>query len=252
MAFIDDDAHPKPRWLAEATRHFADGNVVGVGSPGITPPGDDAGQRAKAAPYHSSPLVSGGYTYRYLPARSRDMVGGDLPSCGQSPRVRRGPFLDFVPQCIRYWPGRGHETLHTAHGPNGARIVYNPDVAVFHHRRRCFRAHMKQSVELRGASRGFSQSAIPKRRGVRHISSECVRTSRTQRSLAAALARSPPRKPHRAASRYLLLCGWGRGAAQHQRALRANPAMVAAGIYATHLTYGIGFLAGLVLPELDH
>jgi hypothetical protein len=32
----------------------------------------------------------------------------------------------------------------------------------------------------------------------------------------------------------------------------ASPAIVALGIYLTHLTYGTGFLTGLLRRELDH
>ena len=33
---------------------------------------------------------------------------------------------------------------------------------------------------------------------------------------------------------------------------KANPLAVSLGIYFTHLTYGLGFLLGLLRPELDH
>jgi glycosyltransferase involved in cell wall biosynthesis len=244
VAFIDDDAYPKPEWLWEATGHFEAAGVVGVGGPGVTPPGDDAVRQASGAVY-ASPLVSGAYTYRYLPARLRDV--DDLPSCNLM--VRREPFLEFVPQCIRYWPGEDTKLcmLLTA---KGARIVYSPAVAVFHHRRRLFREHMKQ-VWNYAMHRGFFVKRYPEtsRRPAYFVPTAFVLANAALG--AAALARSPARKPLALlAGVYCLAVGFE--ALRSTRAHRANPAMVAAGIYATHITYGIGFLCGLLRPELDH
>jgi hypothetical protein len=37
-----------------------------------------------------------------------------------------------------------------------------------------------------------------------------------------------------------------------RRSHAANPLIVSLGIYFTHLTYGLGFMLGLLRPELDH
>jgi hypothetical protein len=37
-----------------------------------------------------------------------------------------------------------------------------------------------------------------------------------------------------------------------RRTHSASPPLVALGIYLTHLTYGTGFMIGLLCPELDH
>jgi GT2 family glycosyltransferase len=244
VAFIDDDAYPNPDWLANAVQQFEGREVVGVGGPGVTPPGDSPSRQASGAVY-ASPLVSGAYTYRYVPAHIRDV--DDLPSCNLL--LRRKPFLEHVPDCVRYWPGEDTKLcmLLTA---NGARIVYSPEVAVYHHRRQLFRGHVKQ-VWAYALHRGFFAKRYPEtsRRPAYFVPTLFVAANI---ALAASIvARWPSFAP-------LALLAGVYALAVAAEALRstlrhrANPVLVAAGIYVTHITYGLGFLCGLVRPELDH
>ena len=244
VALLDDDAFPVPQWLEAAIPYFDDPSILAVGGPGITPPQDSALQQASGAVY-ATPLVSAGYVYRYLPDKPRDV--DDCPSCNLI--VRRRQFLRYVPECLRYWPGEDTKLcLLLTQGERG-RIVYDPAVAVYHHRRKLFWGHFKQ-VWNYAVHRWFFAKRYPKTSlrpqyfipslfvlgnvlAIASVFSSVIRL--------AALA---------AAAVYgicVLLAAIG-----VRRTHPASPALVALGIYLTHVTYGVGFLTGLLRPELDH
>jgi GT2 family glycosyltransferase len=244
VALLDDDAFPVSGWLEAAVAHFRDPSVIAVGGPGITPPRDSPAQQASGAVY-ATPLVSAGYVYRYLPAQPRDV--DDYPSCNLI--VRREPFLKYVPECLRYWPGEDTKLcLLLTQGERG-RIVYDPAVAVYHHRRKLFWGHFKQ-VWNYAVHRGFFAKRYPETslRPQYFIPSVFVLANVAAIGLlfgdgvrVAALT---------AAAAYAICVLWAALAVRRTHA--ASPPLVALGIYLTHLTYGIGFLSGLLRSDLDH
>ena len=122
-AIIDDDAYPVNRdWLTKAVRHFEDDTVAAVGGPGITPPGDNLKQKISGWIYES-PMVSGGYTYRYRPGRKRDV--DDYPT--SSLIIRKSDFLEAGGFDTGYWPGEDTILCMKLTHELGKRIVYDPD-----------------------------------------------------------------------------------------------------------------------------
>ena len=244
VALIDDDAYPLPEWLNSAVVHFADERVVAVGGPGITPPHDPPLQQASGAVY-VSPLVSARYTYRYVPGQARDV--DDYPSCNLI--VRRKPFLQYVPECLKYWPGEDTKLCLLLTQNNRSRIVYEPKAAVYHHRRTLFWGHFRQ-VWNYAVHRGFFAKRYPETslRPAYFVPSVFV----VANVIVALLLWYP-------ASRALVLtlaavyaCAVVGSAVSTRRSHSANPLVVSVGIYLTHLTYGLGFMLGLIRPELDH
>ena len=244
VALIDDDAYPVPEWLLAASRHFADPTICAVGGPGITPPGDGHAQQVSGAVY-ASPLVSAGYVYRYLPGKPREV--DDYPSCNLI--VRRLPFLKYVPACLQYWPGEDTKLCLLLTKGEGMRIVYDPEVAVFHHRRKLFWGHFRQ-VWNYAVHRGFFAKRYPE---------TSLRPAYFVPTLflgaqfaAAALAFVPQARAPVLAAAALYAGAVGATSLLARRTHPANPLGVALGVYLTHLTYGIGFLYGLLRPELEH
>jgi glycosyltransferase involved in cell wall biosynthesis len=140
VAFLDDDAYPVTNWLEHAVKYFTLPDIGGVGGPGVTPPGDPFMAQAGGRVY-ANRLVSGNYRYRYLGDRVRPRVD-DYPSCNLFARADvlravNGYRTDF-------WPGE--DTILCADIVYGQkkRIVYDPWVQVFHHRRPLFRPHLRQ------------------------------------------------------------------------------------------------------------
>jgi cellulose synthase/poly-beta-1,6-N-acetylglucosamine synthase-like glycosyltransferase len=244
VALLDDDAYPVMEWLQSAASHFADERVVGVGGPGITPPDDSPLQQASGAVY-VSPLVSARYTYRYLPRRARDV--DDYPSCNLI--VRRKPFVQFVPECLRYWPGEDTKLCMLLTQNSGNRIVYEPKAIVYHHRRTLFWGHFKQ-VWNYAVHRGFFAKRYPETslRPAYFVPSGFLLGN----ALAALLLPLAQARTFVLAVAAFYVCAVVCSALWTRRSHAANPFIVSLGIYLTHLTYGLGFMLGLLRPELDH
>ncbi len=139
VAFIDDDAYPDAHWLEYAVRYFGDETIGAVGGPGVTPPGDSFLARMGGRVYDNL-LVSGNYRYRYKAGGVRRDVD-DYPSCNLF--VRKSLLDSFGGYRTDFWPGE--DTLLCKDIVDaGKRIVYDPWVVVFHHRRPLFGAHLRQ------------------------------------------------------------------------------------------------------------
>jgi cellulose synthase/poly-beta-1,6-N-acetylglucosamine synthase-like glycosyltransferase len=154
-AFIDDDAYPKEDWLTVAVKHFEDSGVAAIGGPAITPPQDSLSQIASGLIYESA-LVSDGFAYRYRPGKLRQVE--DYPSCNFI--IRRNVFEELGGFRTNFWPGEDTflclEIIKKLH----RKILYVPDLVVFHHRRPLFRAHLKQ-VSNYALHRGYFAKRFP-------------------------------------------------------------------------------------------
>ena len=140
VAFLDDDAYPVPNWLANAVKYFTLPDVGGVGGPGVTPPGDPFLAQAGGRVYDNL-LVSGNYRYRYAGDRVRASVE-DFPSCNLF--IRTDLLRSINGYRTDFWPGEDTILCLTVTKELGKRIVYDPWVQVFHHRRALFGAHLRQ------------------------------------------------------------------------------------------------------------
>lgn len=139
IAFIDDDAYPDVHWLEYAVKYFSDDGIGAVGGPGVTPPGDAWLTRLGGRVYDNF-LVSGNYRYRYKAGGVRRDVD-DYPSCNLF--VRRRLLEDINGYRTDFWPGE--DTLLCKDIiDSGKRIVYDPWVIVYHHRRALFGPHLRQ------------------------------------------------------------------------------------------------------------
>ncbi|MCJ7609808.1 glycosyltransferase, partial [Candidatus Bathyarchaeota archaeon] len=146
-AFIDSDAYPRRDWLTKAVEYLGDEKVVAVGGPGITPPGDNMMQRASG--YVLSSLLSGNLSSRYRSRGSRE--SDDIHSCNLV--VKKDDIVRVGGWNEHYWPGE--DTLMSmALGKNGRRMIEDPNIVVYHHRRPLFIPHLRQVWRF-GLHRGF-------------------------------------------------------------------------------------------------
>jgi glycosyltransferase involved in cell wall biosynthesis len=239
LAFIDDDAYPDPNWLAAALPHFDDPGVVAVGGPAVTPATDPPASRASGAVY-ASPFVTSGTRYRYAPAAQRDVDA--LPSCNLL--IRREAFLHGIEATVNIWPGEDIFTCLDATRA-GARIIYDPAVLVYHHRRALFAGHLKQ-VWSYGVLRGGFLRHVSRSRNASYAAPAAFVLAHA--ALAGALARPRLRVPVvLATAAYAALVA--RSARREARLAQADPWLVAAGIYLTHVTYGCGSIVGALSPR---
>lgn len=139
VAFIDDDAYPEAHWLEYAIKYFGEKDIGGVGGPGVTPPGDKRLAKLGGRVYDNW-LVSGNYRYRYHAGGVR-MDVDDYPSCNLF--VRKDVLDKIGGYRTDFWPGE--DTLLCKDIIDSwKRIVYDPWVVVYHHRRPLFLPHLRQ------------------------------------------------------------------------------------------------------------
>ena len=155
VAFIDDDAYPDAHWLEYAIKYFGEPDIGALGGPGVTPPGDQRLARIGGRVYDNW-LVSGNYRYRYHAGGVR-MDVEDYPSCNLF--VRKDILDKIGGYRTDFWPGE--DTLLCKDIiDNWKRIVYDPWVVVYHHRRPLFLPHLRQLGRY-GFHRGYFCKRFP-------------------------------------------------------------------------------------------
>ena len=154
LAFLDDDAYPRKDWLENAVRHFRNTEVAAVGGPAVTPRSDSFLQRVSGAVFLSK--IGGGYPERYRPVGKVREVD-DWPSVNLL--VRRDVFKKINGFNSDYWPGEDTK-LCLDIIKTGWKIIYDPDVFVWHHRREGLKRHLRQ-IGRYGLHRGFFAKKLP-------------------------------------------------------------------------------------------
>ncbi len=155
IAFIDDDAYPDSHWLEYAVKYFGEQSIGAVGGPGVTPPGDRLLSKAGGRVYDNV-LVSGNYRYRYKAGGVRKDVE-DYPSCNLF--VRKDVLEKIGGYRTDFWPGE--DTLLCKDIlDNWKRIIYDPWIVVYHHRRALFAPHLRQLGRY-GFHRGYFCKRFP-------------------------------------------------------------------------------------------
>ena len=155
FAFIDDDAYPRSDWLSNAAKWFSDDSVGAVGGPAVTPPGTGVLERAGGFVF-ASPLCSGAYVRRYIPRKVTD--DDDLPSVNLI--VRRDVFELVHGFDSAFYPGEDTKLCLDITRKAGKRIVYDPEILVYHHRRPLFCKHLKQ-ISNYARHRGYFMKTLP-------------------------------------------------------------------------------------------
>jgi len=155
LAFIDDDAYPHKDWLKNALKNFADPDIAAVGGPAITAESDNFWQRASGQVY-SSPLVSGGHSRRYVPKKKSRV--DDYPSCNFL--VRKAIMREINGFNTSFWPGEDTKLCLEITKTLGKKIVYDPEVIAWHHRRPLFMPHLKQIINY-ALHRGYFVKRYP-------------------------------------------------------------------------------------------
>jgi cellulose synthase/poly-beta-1,6-N-acetylglucosamine synthase-like glycosyltransferase len=138
LAFLDDDAYPARDWLKNAVEDFKDKEVAAVAGPAVTPKLDLAS--AASGAIYSSVAVSGQFVYRYVPGKRREV--DDYPSCNLF--VRRSVMEELGGFNTKFWPGEDTKLCLDITKKLKKKILYDPLVLVYHHRRATFSSHLKQ------------------------------------------------------------------------------------------------------------
>jgi GT2 family glycosyltransferase len=155
LAFTDDDAYPDQNWLSSALPYFQDESVAAIGGPAVTPKTDTFWQRISGNVY-SSFMTSFVYRKRYVKT-GKVHEDFDLPSVNLI--VRKDVFDKIGGFDSTFYPGEDTK-LCLEIKKLGYKIIYNPDVMVFHHRRNLFPNHFRQIANY-ALHRGFFAKKFP-------------------------------------------------------------------------------------------
>lgn len=157
IAFMDDDAYPKPDWLKKMIHCFhEDKKVAAVGGPAITPNHDGLLQKVSGAIFES--FVGGGK------ARNRYLCIGDHCLTEDWPTVnlliRKDVYKEVGGFNSAFWPGEDTKLCLDVINA-GYKIKYDPEGVVYHHRRSDLLKHLKQ-IGNYGIHRGHFARVYPK------------------------------------------------------------------------------------------
>lgn len=155
LAFTDDDAYPDEKWLDIAEKYLADDDVAAVGGPQLTPPDDSFWQKVSGAMF-MSPL-SGKAVIRYWSGEKVEEID-DWPTVNFIIKKEVFEKAGGFDSC--YWPGEDTKLCLDVIDKLKKKILYIPDMVVYHHRRSGFRRHLKQ-VGNYGIHRGFFARVFP-------------------------------------------------------------------------------------------
>lgn len=155
LIFIDDDAYPREDFLDKLDKDFEDNNIIAVGGPAITPADDGFWQKVSGAVFLSS--LSGGCPERYVPVGKKKFID-DWPSVNLS--VRKIDFDTINGFDSSYWPGEDTKLCIDLLEKRQGKILYDPDLIVYHHRRAGLLRHLNQ-VGSYGIHRGFFAKKYP-------------------------------------------------------------------------------------------
>lgn len=140
LAFLDDDSYPEKEWLENALKIFKESpQIAAVCGPALTPPSDNIFQRASGWVWASWFGSGGAGVYRNRISPRREVE--DFPSVNLL--IRKTDFNLVGGFDVNHWPGEDTK-LCLDLIKQGKRIVYDPGVLVYHHRRPVFLPHLKQ------------------------------------------------------------------------------------------------------------
>lgn len=158
LAFLDDDSYPAKDWLKNALKIFDRGDfLAGVGGPTLTPPQDSISQKASGYVWSSWMGSGGAGTYRCTISERREI--DDYPTVNFL--VRKKNFLKIGGFDSYFWPGEDTKLCHDLVYKLRKKIIYDPSVVVYHHRRPVFKSHLAQ-ISRYAIHRGHFARILPK------------------------------------------------------------------------------------------
>ena len=157
LAFLDDDSYPVKNWLKQAVKIFQESQTIaGVAGPALTPPSNNL--RQKASGYVWSTWLGSGGAGNYRCAVSQRKEVDDYPTVNLL--VRKKDFLAVGGFDSHFWPGEDTKLCLDLTKKLRKKIIYHPQVLVYHHRREVFGPHLKQ-ISRYAIHRGHFARVLP-------------------------------------------------------------------------------------------
>jgi len=248
LAFIDDDAYPSRNWLKNALNLFNDKKISAVCGPGITPPKDNLGQKVSGWVWASWLGAGGAGVYRCLPQKKRFV--DDYPTFNLI--IRKKDFDKIGAFDTHFWPGEDTKLCHDLVYKLKKKIIYDPRVLVYHHRRSIFIPHLEQ-ISRYGLHRGYFAKTLPK---------TSLKIGYFIPSMFTVFFLLAPLIYYFSNNKfalffyvyilafYFILLFLNSFYVLFKQSNLFVPLLLIPAIFSTHLTYGIYFIAGLLGPKL--
>jgi len=155
--FLDDDAYPDKDWLKNAAGYLGREDVAAVCGPGVTPANDPLLAKVSGWVWASYLGSGGAGTYRCWPGKKREV--DDYPTFNLM--VKKKDFEAVGGFDSDFWPGEDTKLCHDLVYKLKKKIIYDPKILVYHHRRKILRSHLKQ-IGRYGIHRGYFVKVLPK------------------------------------------------------------------------------------------
>lgn len=161
LAFLDDDSYPRVDWLVNALVVFNRDRkkiktITGVCGPTLTPIEDNLLRQVSGAVW-SSWLGCGGAGIHRCTLQPRREVD-DYPSVNLL--IKKDDFLTVGGFDSNFWPGEDTKLCLDLTRKLKKKIIYDPRVLVFHHRREIFLPHLTQ-IGRYAVHRGYFARVLP-------------------------------------------------------------------------------------------
>lgn len=144
LVFLDDDSYPASNWLENARKIFEGKSnpslVAGVCGPSLTPPKNNL--RQKASGYVWSSWLGSGGAGAYRCAKSSRREVDDFPTVNLM--IKKKDFWEVGGFDSGFWPGEDTKLCREIVYKLGKKIIYDPEIVVYHHRREVFKPHLQQ------------------------------------------------------------------------------------------------------------
>ncbi len=241
-AFIDDDAYPDPYWITNSLPWFENVGIVAVGGPGITPPEDSFWQKIGGYAIESY-FCSGQIQYRFYPGHERftkDQPGYNLLVRTSSLKKVEGWGTTFY---------GGEDTVLCIKLLKLGKILHDPNVVVYHHRRKFPIGHIKQIGSV-GLHRGYFFKHYPETsRGIFYFMPTIMTVGFFVFLFLAIYSPQVFALPFILSLSFFVALG---AISVHQHKVDIQSSIITGfAIIATHMAYGAFFVKGLLIKHLD-
>lgn len=150
VAFIDDDAYPSVTWLSRSIQLMEKKKVAVVCGPGILPSKSTFWEKVFDEVLKTW-VGSGGLSFRFVKEKERYL--DDYPSMNLL--VRKELFVKVGGFGKDYWPGEDSKLCEQIVYGENEKILYSPDIYIYHHRRTALLPYLKQHGQY-----GFHRGAF--------------------------------------------------------------------------------------------
>lgn len=240
-AFIDDDAYPDRNWLKNAIMELKDPRIDAVGGPGLTPPEDSFWKQVTGLVYSS--FFCGGFAqYRFVKGRKRFVV--DYPAYNLFVRT---DILKKVGGYGSYFYGGEDTFLCLKLIKAGYKILYSPNVVVYHHRRPLFFGYLKQIANV-GKHRGYFAKRFPETSAYFWYFIPTTLAIGFIFLLLISLFNYQAIVIFLSLLSFFFILAWS---SVVYKGPILNSFFAASGVILTHIFYGLSFIRGLTIKKLD-